>query len=131
MNCATNALARLLGRTEDEVIHAIGRNDSRGFHTQELIDAAYVLEGKLLVQIEIYPVREIHGREMQVYTLAKARARMRTYMRTRGIIIGYFAGRGRLHACVWDGSRAIDWTGEALQMNMIDIRMFLMEVRLP
>lgn len=97
----------------------------RGFHHQEMIDAAMKL-GHSVVMIEAYPALGNGGEAKCVYTHQQMRNRMRHYLdRYTGVLTT------STHAVAWDHTtqRCYDPNGRIYELGELEIREYFIIIR--
>lgn len=139
-NCVLAAAAMVLGTTVQELEEIIGHDgseiinpelkppgDRKGFHMQEIIDAANNL-GYAVTVIDARPIQTATGRdkfEINFPNFKSAEDRFRHYLDNNiGILCG-IAPSGYWHGVAWDGKNVYDPQGRVYSLSDIKIKVQL------
>lgn len=138
-SCLPTAFAIVLNEPVDKIISDIGHDGSeiifpdltepyrrKAFHIQELIDIC-ILRDICVVQVEQQPISEALGHR---YLLPTYLPRLEYYtQRFTGVLTG-LGPTGRPHAVAWDRNKIYDPTGFEYDIDMFNINMFLLTVKI-
>jgi hypothetical protein len=143
-SCLPTSLAMVLDLTIIQVLTAIGHDGSeiiypdkdepfkrRGFHLQEIVDAAYLLE-HAIVTIEGHPILvSMDYDEYPIFNQEQITNRLGSYLFSS---IGILTGRGKngnYHAVAWNGKEIYDPTGpEVYSINDFIIESYNMVIKI-
>lgn len=134
-NCTLAAAAMVMDTTIEELEELIGHNGSeiinpslkspanrKGFHMQEIIDAAMVLD-YAVVPIEAKPIQTPDGTKFNSIKLPESR--FQDYLNNyKGIIQGA-RPNGVWHSVAWDSSNVYDPSGKIYGIKDINIKVQL------
>jgi hypothetical protein len=120
-----DTLERIIGHDGSEIIHPELKSpgNRKGFHWQEIIDAALVLN-HAVVPIEARPIQTATGTdsyEIKFNGFETTEERLLTYLEhTKGVLAGV-APSGYWHAVAWDGEQVYDPQGRVYPLEDIKI----------
>jgi hypothetical protein len=118
-------LERIIGHDGSEIIHPELKSpgNRKGFHWQEIIDAALVLN-YAVVPIEARPIQTATGtdsHEVKFGDFETPEERLLAYLdNTKGVLTG-IAPSGYWHAVAWDGEQVYDPQGRVYSLSDIKI----------
>jgi len=127
MDCSLQGLEKLIGHDGSEIINPTLNPplNRKGFHMQEIIDAAFKI-GYSLTPVEASPVQTATGHDR--YTIFRgtaAKKRLNDYLiNFRGIIVGP-KPNNVWHAVAWDGLNVYDPIGKIYPLDDIKINIKL------